>query len=393
MDSRHPPPEYEIQWIDRMADVPQEEWDRLALPLPTPLLEWQWLNQMEASGSISPQAGWQPQHLLVWQDNRLVGAAPLYLKAHSAGEFVFDQVWAKAARYYNIDYFPKLVGMSPVTPIEGYRFLTAPDADQSALTTLMLDAIDRYCIQANLSGCSFLFADHQWAGSMLRQGCIGWMHQGYVWENEKYTTFDDYLSSFKSGQRRNIRKERRSMQNQAISVSMINGEDLPENHVPTMYRFYTSTNARFGPWGCKYLNEAFFRGIYETYRHRLLFSIATQDGNRSDPIGMAMLLKKDPVLLGRYWGSRRAVRDLHFNVCFYGPIEWAIKRHYRYFDPGMGAEHKARRGFESVGVYSLHRFYDDRLDGLMRAHIDTINQAEQEYIDALNAYIPLSHKN
>lgn len=375
-----------------MADVPQEEWDRLALPLSTPLLEWQWLNQMEVSGSICPQTGWQPQHLLVWLDNHLAAAAPLYLKSHSAGEFVFDQVWAKAARYYDIDYFPKLVGMSPVTPIEGYRFLTAPQVDQAAMTTLMLKAIDHHCFQERLSGCSFLFADRQWASTMLRKGCIGWMHQGYVWKNKGFDTFDDYLASFKSGQRRNIRRERRSMQNQAIVVETISGEELPESYIPLMYRYYTRTNARFGPWGCKYLNDAFFQGIYETYKHRLMFSAAFQIGNPSDPIGMAMLLKKDHALLGRYWGSRQAVRDLHFNVCFYRPIEWAITYRYHYFDPGMGAEHKARRGFESVGVYSLHRFYDERLDGLMRTHIDTINQAEQEYIDALNAFIPLARK-
>ena len=159
-----------------------------------------------------------------------------------------------------------------------------------------------------------------------------------------------------------------------------------------MYRYYARTNARFGPWGCKYLNGAFFQGIYNTFKHRLIFSVAILEGDRSEPIGMAMLLKKYPMLLGRYWGSRRTVRDLHFNVCFYRPIQWAIANRYQYFDPGMGAEHKARRGFASVGVYSLHRFYDERLDGLMRTHIDVINQSEQAYINALNDFIPLARR-
>lgn len=381
---------HSIVWLNRIADVDQAAWDALAVPLKTPLLEWQWLRQMEASGSIVPATGWQPSHLTVWHRDRLVGAAPLYIKYHSAGEFVFDQIWAKVALELGISYYPKLVGMSPVTPAVGYRFLIADDQDKARLTALMVEAIDRFCQANRLSGVSFLFVDPKWADDLVSLGFVGWLHQSYSWENPGFKGFDDYLGVFKANQRRNIKRERQSIKQQGISFQACSGDDIPASFLPLMYRYYERTNDQFGPWGCRYLTPAFFEGIFETFRHRLLLMAAFQSSDRSLPVGMAMLLFKADQLIGRYWGCARPFSNLHFNACFYEPIRWAIDHSIRRFDPGAGSVHKIQRGFAAVGNHSLHRFYNHRLQTVLKVHISTINRLEQQQIDALNAQLPFA---
>jgi hypothetical protein len=381
---------YSIFWLNRIRDVDQTAWDALAVPLKTPLLEWQWLRQLEDSGSIAPSAGWQPNHLTIWSGDRLVAAAALYIKFHSAGEFVFDHIWAKVAMELGIAYYPKLVGMSPVTPAVGYRFLIAEGHDRARVTARMVEAIDRFCLANRICGTSFLFVDPKWADEMVALGFVGWLHQSYAWENPGFATFDDYLGAFKTNQRRNIKRETRSLQRQGIRLEAYSGDDIPQSFARPMYRFYERTNAQFGPWGCRYLTPAFFEGILSEFRHRLLFMAAFEEPERQTPVGMAMLLIKADQLIGRYWGCSRPVPNLHFNACFYEPIRWAVNHGIHRFDPGAGSVHKIQRGFAAVGNRSLHRFYHPRLQAIFLAHIDAINRLEQQQIDALNARLPFA---
>ena len=383
-------PTYTLKWIDRIAAVTASDWNHLAQPLSTPLLEWEWLHQLEDSGSLKPEVGWMPFHLTVWRENRLVAAAPLYVKGHSAGEFVFDHAWADVAERLGIRYYPKLVGMSPFSPIIGYRFLVAPDEDEARLTKIMLNAIDHFCLQNHLSGCSFLFVDPQWQEHLINYGFTGWRHQSYVWHNSGFNTFDDYLAVFNANQRRNIRKERRTMQTLGITLEPLTGDAIPRSYFSIMYRFYERTNDLYGPWGCKYLKPQFFETLYDRYRHRLLLVAAYERTRQREPMGMSFLLFKGDRLYGRYWGCEYDVRHLHFNACYYEPIKWAIANNIRYFDPGMGSAHKVRRGFESISNFSQHRFYDGRLQQLLSHHIDEINRLEQHHIDELNRSLPFS---
>ncbi|MBW2483583.1 MAG: N-acetyltransferase, partial [Deltaproteobacteria bacterium] len=184
---------YTLSWIQNIAEIHRDEWDALAKPLPTPFLEWDWLRLMERSGSTTAKNGWLPYHLTVRRGPDLVAAAPMYIKGHSAGEFVFDHVWADVATRLGIAYYPKIVGMSPFTPMSGYRFLIAPGEDAAGLTAAMSDAIDQLCRRHNLSGSSFLFVEPQWRDEILEMGYFGWQHQSYSWFNRGYETFDDYL--------------------------------------------------------------------------------------------------------------------------------------------------------------------------------------------------------
>jgi predicted N-acyltransferase len=382
---------YSIVWSQNIADIDPAAWDELAMPMATPFLEWQWLHAMEVSGSAAAQTGWLPNHLTLWSGGKLVAAAPLYIKGHSDGEFVFDHAWADLANRLGIVYYPKLVGMSPFTPMRGYRFLVAPGEDEAALTEIMLAEIDQFCMQYRLSGCSFLFVDPNWQTMIDHSRFSGWMHQSYTWQNHRFETFEDYLKVFNSNQRRNIRRERKAMRDQGISLQVVSGDQIPHAHIPVMYDYYVRTNEKFGPWGCKYLNPAFFEELYRHYRHRLVLVSAFDDRhNQGDPVGMSLLVSKAGRLYGRYWGCAEPIKNLHFNACYYAPIEWAISRGIDSFDPGAGGPHKLRRGFVAEPNYSLHRFADARLRMIMRNHIDKINRMEQEQIDALNQAVPFA---
>jgi predicted N-acyltransferase len=326
-----------------------------------------------------------------------VAAAPLYLKGNSAGEFVYDYVWADVANQLGIDYYPKLVGVCPATPMMGYRFLMDPREDEDWLIRRMVEAIDKFCLANKISGCSFLFVDPDWHEKAESLRFLPWRHQSYIWENPGYANFDDYLGSFNKNQRRNIRRERSKMAEQGIIIKTLTGDSIPPDYFDLMYDFYEMTNRQFGPWAAKYLNREFFTGLYPDFRHRLLLVAAYREGKSRErggetPVGMSMLLTKGDRLLGRYWGASEWIDSLHFNVCYYSPIEWAIHQGIKQFDPGAGSPHKIRRGFRAVPNFSLHRFYDQRMNQVMSVNIDRINQMEQQHIDELNERLPFREK-
>ena len=381
---------YSTVWLKNIAEVDQAQWDVLAEPLDTPFLEWEWLHQMEISKSTTAETGWRPQHLTVWSRDQLIAAAPLYLKQHSAGEFVFDHVWADVADRLNISYYPKLVGMSPFTPMVGYRFLTATGENEEVLTRYMVNEIEQFCRQYQISGCSFLFVDPQWRRLMINCGFISWLHQSFTWQNAAYQSFDDYLAVFNSNQRHNIKRERRSIAKNGITLKIFEGDQIPPAYFSEIYPFYERTNDKFGPWGCKYLKKSFFKGLADRYLHRLVFVAAFEEANADSPLGLSLLVRKRDRLFGRYWGCSKEINYLHFNACYYRPIEWAIAKGINRFDPGMGGYHKVRRGFTAVGNFSLHRFFDQRLEHIMNAHIEEINRLEQKQIDELNAELPFA---
>jgi uncharacterized protein len=383
----------EIRWIQRVDEVEASTWDALAGALPTPFLEWEWLHLLEASHSVGAEKGWLPHHLTLWRDDALVAAAPLYIKSHSVGEFVFDHAWADVARRLDIAYYPKLVGMSPFSPTIGYRFMIAPDENESQITAQMLAAINHVVRRYHLGGCSFHYVDPHWGRLLEQHDFHSWTHQSFAWTNHGYRSFDDYLSIFKSNQRRNIRRERRAMPDQGIQLVPLTDDAITQDLFPHMYRLYADTNAQFGPWGCKYLTKDFFLGLYTRYRKRILLMAAYQSNTDALPIGMSFLIVKGDRMYGRYWGTLAHANALHFNACYYQPIAWAIENDIRIFDPGIGGEHKIRRGFKAVPNVSYHRFTDERMQEVLRLNIGRINQMEQANIEDINNDRPIAQNS
>ncbi len=382
------PPVCSVAWVEHMADIPQAAWDALALPLKTPFLEWDWLHMMETSGSTTAQSGWLPIHLTVWRSGSLVAAAPFYLKGHSYGEFVFDQQWADLAQRLGMRYYPKLLGMSPFTPAEGYRFLIAPGEDEEELTALMVREIDGFCDRNQISGCHFLYVDPEWRSCLEQLGFTTWLHHSYIWKNQGFQTFDDYLSQFNANQRRNIKRERKAVEKAGLRLQIVTGEQIPKSFFPLMYEFYANTCDQFGWWGSKYLTRTFFEQLHGAYRHRVVFAAGYSDQDDRQPIGMSFCLTKGEQLYGRYWGSAQYIECLHFDACYYTPIEWAIANGIQTFDPGAGGRHKKRRGFPAMPNHSLHRFYNPRFSQILSAYIQEMNTLEQQEIDAINAELP-----
>jgi predicted N-acyltransferase len=382
-------PNYSVTWMQDIADIPQAEWNFLAKPLKTPFLEWEWLHNLEISGSATANTGWQPCHLSVWKERQLIAAAPLYIKSHSYGEFVFDQQWADLSHRLGMRYYPKLLGMAPFTPAVGYRFLIAPGEDEDDITELMIAAIDRFCDRNRLSGCHFLFVDPDWRGMLERQGFSSWLHHSYIWTNKGFESFEDYLGVFNANQRRNIRRERKAVTQAGLSLKTLVGEDIPHYLFPLIYRFYSNTCDKFY-WGSKYLTRQFFEQLYPHYRHRVVLVAAYRDEKDEKPVGMSFCIRKEDALYGRYWGCFQEYDCLHFEACYYQPIEWGIHQGIQQFDPGAGGRHKQRRGFPATANYSLHRFYDGRMSHLLNHYIGEINALEQQEIDAINQDLPFS---
>ena len=379
--------ELTARWHRSLAEIPEAQWHALVSAEALPFYSWSWLVGLERSGSVVPRQGWQPCHLGVWEGERLLAVAPLYLKGHSYGEFVFDQSFAQLAAQLGQRYYPKLLGMSPVSPVVGYRFFTAPGEDAAALTPLMLELIDAFCREHQIFSCNFLYVDPAWQPLAESAGCATWLNQQSLWSNDNYTDFNAYLSSFNANQRRNIKRERKAVQAAGLEVTPVVGEAITPALLSRMHGFYEQHCARWGPWGSKYLTEAFFdHAAAELRQHLVLFS--AHRGDPEQPVAMSLCVHSQQQLWGRYWGSDEEIDNLHFEVCYYAPIEWAISRGIQQFDPGAGGSHKRRRGFLARPHASLHRWYHPRFEAIVRRWLPEANAEQLEEIEAINAELP-----
>ena len=377
-----------FRWVPKMAEVPQQDWDALARDLATPFLEWDWLHGLEASGCVGGDTGWLPFHLTAWRGKDLAAAAPLYVKGHSWGEFVFDQSWARVALSLGLPYYPKLVGMSPFTPVPGYRFLIAPEEDATAVQEEMLAQIDAFCLTHQLGGFHLLHIDPQWHDAIAGDRFHSWLQHGLVWRNHQFGDFDDYLGQFRSHRRKTIRRERRRVAEYGIQFKSYTGDAISPGLMEDMFGFYTDTCAKY--WGgSQYLNLETFRHLQRHFAHRLVLMRASLASDPTLPAAMSLLVRKDTQLYGRYWGCLQDLDGLHFETCYYQPIQWAIAEGIQSYDAGSGgSSHKARRGFPAEIKYSLHRLYDPRVNQIWQQNIDRVNRESKEVIAQYRSPLP-----
>jgi uncharacterized protein len=388
---------YEVAFAQAMAEIDRGEWDALAAQTGSPLLSWGFLALLEASGSMTAETGWQGAHLLVRKDRRLVAAAPFYVKDHSWGEFVFDFGFAEAAEGAGLAWYPKLVGAIPATPAPAWRVLCAEGEDEYELTALVLGAADTAAREAGLAGLHVLWPDARTVG-LLRDRAGGpggdprwaeWSHQVFLWSDSGYGDFAGYLDSFSKNMRRNVRRERESVAVAGVSTLMIRPEEARRypGLLDAMADLYESHNAKFGPWAARFLTREFFTMLPDYMSEGWTIAAAFEAGGR-DPVALAFFLEGRDRLYGRFWGARREIPGLHFELCYYLPIEYALARGIRSFDPGMGSPHKARRGFRSVDAPSFHRPFEPRLMALMDRVLPEANASELAEIEALNEELP-----
>ena len=375
------------RWHRSISEIPEQRWQELVGEDVIPFYRWGWLDALERSGSIIPDQGWQPLHLAIWRGDSPIAVAPLYLKGHSYGEFVFDQTFARLASDLGLRYYPKLIGMSPVSPVVGYRFHVRSDEDEAALTAEMLRVIDLFCEQNSILSCNFLYVDPDWRSLAEAGGCATWLNQQSLWSRGEDRSFNEYLQRFNANQRRNIKRERKAVAKAGLTVTPLTGEQLDLDLLQTMHRFYQQHCARWGPWGSKYLEEGFFEALAAVHRDQVVLFSAHR-GDPRDPVAMSMCVRDGHHLWGRYWGSKEEIDCLHFDVCYYAPIQWAIEQGLDHFDPGAGGSHKRRRGFVALPNASLHRWYHPRMSGLIRAWLPKVNELMEQEIEAINADLP-----
>lgn len=377
------------RWHRSLQEIPEADWERLVGPEAIPFYRWRWLTALETSGSIVPDQGWQPLHLAVRDaDDNLVAVAPLYLKGHSYGEFVFDQAFARLAVDLGLRYYPKLLGMSPVSPVQGYRFHIAPGEDAAVLTAFLLRLIDDFAVRNGILSCNFLYVDPSWQPLAEAAGWACWLNQQSLWAAHGQRQFPDYLASFNANQRRNIKRERQAVRRAGIEVTPLSGSALTLDLLQAMHGFYEQHCARWGMWGSKYLEAPFFEALTDPALRESVVLFSAHRGDPHDPVAMSLCIQDQQQLWGRYWGTREEIDCLHFEVCYYAPIAWALERGLQRFDPGAGGSHKRRRGFVARPLASLHRWYDDRMDGLIRAWLPRANAVLLEEIEAINAELP-----
>ncbi len=346
----------EFQFHSCIADIDAQVWDALAGGA-SPFLRHAFLHALEATGCATKATGWEPQHLLVRQEGRPVAALPLYLKRHSWGEYVFDWSWAEAYRRHGMAYYPKLVTSVPFTPSSGPRLLLGQGTDHAALTQAIVAAVLARAQARGVSSWHVLFptpGEHALlnaAGLRPRIGCQ------YHWYNRGYADFEDFLATFNSRKRKNLRKERAAVHGAGIRFEHLDGNAITPALWQIFHGFYQNTYEVRGQQG--YLSLAFFEALGRAMPENLLLVLALHDDT---PIAAALSLRDDTTLYGRYWGSRDDYQFLHFETCYYQGIEHCIAHGLQHFDSGAQGEHKIQRGFEPIITYSNHWIADPRFD-------------------------------
>ena len=357
--------EYRIQVHDQIAAIGRDAWDACAAPTGDPFVSYDFLHACEVSGSATPPQGWGPRHLsLIDPGGAVLGVMPLYLKGHSQGEYVFDHSWADAYERAGGRYYPKLLGAVPFTPATGPRFLIRPRRVEKAEPSERGDQdIRQALIQGALAlteqiGVSSLHVNFptetEWrdmgdAGLLLRQD------MQFVWTNADYASFDNFLTALSSNRRKTIRRERREAQ-AGLDIRALTGSDITEAHWDAFFAFYIDTGSR--KWGRPYLTRDFFSRIGETMADRIALMMAFRDGQ---PIAGALNLIGRDALYGRQWGTLDDVPFLHFELCYYQAIDFAIARGLARVEAGAQGEHKIARGYLPTAVHSAHHIADPAL--------------------------------
>lgn len=376
------------RWHKSIHEIPKASWNILAGNETNPFYRWEWLQALEYSESVSNKQGWQPLHLVIWRNKSPIAIAPLYIKYHSYGEFIFDQAFSKLAEEIGLSYYPKLIGMSPLSPVEGYQFFYGAGENKERLTSLMLQIIDQFAIKNKILSCNFLYVDEKWRHLVEVNGYTKWINQKSLWLREDVNDFSGYLSRFNSNQRRNIKRERKSVTNTGIKTTAITGQQVTKTIMKTMHDLYEQHCSKWGPWGSKYLNRQFFEAISESKVKDQVVLFSAHRGDPQDPLAMSFCIRNENMLWGRYWGSKEEIKSLHFEVCYYSPIAWSIENGINSFDPGAGGSHKLRRGFMAQPNISLHRWYDQRMKVIIRQWLNEINQVVLKEINSINADLP-----
>jgi predicted N-acyltransferase len=370
---------YRFSVISSLSEVGQAAWDALAAGDGNPFLSYAFLHALHESGSASADTGWQPQYLAVHEGAQLVAAMPLYVKHHSYGEYVFDWAWADAYHRNGIEYYPKLLSAIPFTPVTGGRLLARDDAARGAL-------LDYLCEQQQAAGISsthVLYPPEDQARLLHKAGFMLRSNVQFHWLNQAYANFDEFLSSLEHKKRKNIRAERRKVQEAGVTMRQIRGKDATELDWRFFHLCYSNTYAehRSSP----YLNLDFFLRIGATMPQNILLVVAERGGH---PIASSLVIHTEDTLYGRYWGAIEHVPCLHFETAYYQPLQFCIDNKIATFEGGAQGEHKMARGFLPQKTWSAHWLAHPSFADAVERFLAREGGGIDDYISELNERNP-----
>jgi predicted N-acyltransferase len=371
--------DYVTRVCSAITEIDPQQWEALRHGDTQPFLNHAWLALLEGSGCVTEETGWRPLHLVLERHGQLVAAAPLYLKGHSYGEYVFDWAWADAYQRHGLAYYPKLLSAIPFTPVPGMRLLAADAPARKALAQALIELAR----ESGVSSLHVLFPDPEEvqlleaAGAMIRRGVQ------FHWTNEGWPSFEAFLGSLTQPKRKKIRAERRKVADSGVSFRRLSGRDISEADWAFFCRCYDNTYLEHH--SSPYLNRAFFAGLGEQLPESVLMVIAERAGK---PIASSLLMRDDERMYGRYWGAIENVPCLHFETCYYQAIEAAIDLGIRVIEGGAQGEHKMARGFTPQPTASAHWLAEPAFADAVQRFLEREGQAVSGYLDELNDRTP-----
>ena len=355
--------------VDNLSTIPSTRGNRT-----NPFVSHEFLSSLEASHSVGGRSGWQPRHLLVEADGKgLIGAAPCYVKSHSRGEYVFDHGWAEAFERAGGSYYPKLQVSVPFTPVTGPRLLARPGPTEAAARQALTQALIQVTNDNDLSSAHVTFASAGEAEYLGQHGFLQRTDQQFHWLNAGYAGFDDFLAALSSRKRKTIRRERKEALSAGIEIHCLTGPDLTESVWDAFFAFYMETGSR--KWGRPYLTREFFSIVGAAMGERILLVMARRNGRW---IAGAINFIGPDALYGRNWGALEHHPFLHFELCYYQAIDYAIQHGLKRVEAGAQGEHKLARGYLPVTTCSAHYISNP---ALRRAVADYLKR-ERAYVDA-----------
>ena len=378
--------DYVIRVLDHPAQVDAKQWNALldAQASATPFMRHEYLAAMHESKSAIDASGWSPQFLVIHEGDQLLAACPLYIKAHSYGEYVFDWAWADAYQRHGLHYYPKLLSAVPFTPVPGPRLLARDDSARIAL----LEAMKQFAQQAKLSSAHVLFLDDS---DQQAARTAGWMMRSTVqfhWVNREpqaYADFTDFLASLQREKRKKIQQERRRVLEAGVSFTTHQGLQIGHEDWDFFYRCYTLTYRAHH--SSPYLTRDFFARMASTMPENWLLFIAWRDGQRVAASLIAIDLTRGNAY-GRYWGAVEHISCLHFEACYYQPLAWCIAQGYKRFEGGAQGEHKMARGLLPVQTWSAHWLAHPQFAQAVADFLEREGEGVESYLDELNERRP-----
>lgn len=369
--------------MPRICDVARTDWNALLpardAPDYHPFTDWDFLNALEESGCVGANTGWQPAH--IWLQDASgngAGCAPLYVKSHSMGEYVFDQGWADAAARSGQDYYPKLQCAVPFTPVNGPRLISQTPGAETAMVQTLKDI----CLQNDMSGVHLTFGDKNLVQRLAEQGFLIRTDRQFHFFNRGYKNFDEFLAGLTARKRKKIKAERRKAA-EHVQIKRLRGDDIKPEHWDAFYHFYQDTSAR--KWGRAYLTRAFFAAVHAHMGEQILLVLAYQDDT---PIAGALNFIGGDALYGRHWGAAVDIPFLHFELCYYQAVEAAVNMGLSRVEAGAQGEHKLARGYEPVTTYSAHYLTNPGLHEAVANFLERERRAVKHHIDVLNELTP-----